>query len=360
MQSLDRRIEQFQNRVQQKINLADDQIQRNNDYLNSLHVEIVEAQDKIRKLENQVQQKQQVVIGKNQRKKVHQGMQIARLKSNHALTIKELEAALANETEQLHQDFQNTLLEIQKSTPKRIADKIAPIEVEIKKVNDLIAKKQEANSRVEQAIDAESEADIEQTHEMEFNRIKKLETRLQEKNQERLNSLLQAKQQLFECVNTLEEMEQQHNVTMDNLKDQLVAMDEKYEAQVKRDTDNHKKQTTQVRQKIREAEQMVRSLSKSLHRTEKRQKEAISNLNSQTETLQHELITIKKQEAILREGQNEIQEVTTQLSSLRRQLSERETILAKMRADNEMMKREIARVTHEAKIAKRREALRII
>ncbi|OHT10947.1 hypothetical protein TRFO_19650 [Tritrichomonas foetus] len=359
-QTLDRRIEQFQNKVQQKINLADDQIQRDNEYLNSLQVEIVEATDKLRNLDNQVEQRQQVVIGKHQRKKVSQGMQIAKLKSSHALTIKELEATLAEEIETLHQDFQNTLVEIQKSIPKRISEKIAPVEIEIKKVQDLISKKLESNSKIEQAVDADSEADIEQTHDMEFNRIKKLETRLQEKNQERLNSLLQARQQLFECVHTLEEMEQTHNVTMDNFKDQLIQMDEKYESQVKRETENHKKQTVQVKQKIKEMEQIIKALTKSLHRTEKRQKEALSSLSIQTESLQQELLTIKKQEAIQREGENDIKEVFTKLTSLKKQLSDRENILLKMRADNEMMKREIARVTHEAKIAKRREALKIV
>ena len=358
-QTLDRRLEQFQNKVQQKINIADDQIQRDIDYLNQLQAEIVEAQDSLQKLDNQVVQRQQVAIGKNQRKKVNQGMIIARLKSNHALTIKELEASHLEEMESLNQDFQNTLSEIQKSTPKRIQEKIAPIELEIKKVQDLISRKAEENQRVQQTLEPESEIEIEQTHEMEFNRIKKLEQRLQEKNQERLNSLLQARQQLFECVHTLEEMEQTHNVSMDNYKDQLAEMDEKYESQVKREADDHKKQTVSIKQKIKEAEQMIKSLSKSLHRTEKRQKDQLSNLSVQTETLQQQLITIKKQEAIQREGENEIMEVSNQLASLRKQLSDRETILNQMRGDNELMKREIAKLYHEAKIAKRRELLKI-
>lgn len=358
-QTLDRRLEQFQNKVQQRINIADEQIQLDINYLNSLQEEIVEAQDTLQKLENQVVQRQQVAIGKNQRKKVNRSMTIARIKSNHALTIKELEATHAEEMESLNQDFQSTLTEIQKSTPKRIQEKTAPIELEIKKVQDLIAKKLEENQRVQQTLEPESEIEIEQTHEMEFNRIKKLEQRLQEKNQERLNSLLQARQQLFECVHTLEEMEQTHNVSMDNYKDQLSEMDEKYELQVKREADEHKKQTVSIKQKIKETDQIIKSLSKSLHRTEKRQKDQLSNLSTQTETLQQQLVTIKKQEAIKREGENEISEVSNQLSSLRKQLSDRETILNQMRSDNELMKREIAKLYHEAKIAKRRELLKI-
>lgn len=359
MTSLRCQIQKLQYELQKKMNLADDHIQGNTNYLNELQAMIVETSEKIKKVDYQIEQRKQIAIGKDKRQKANHNMQIAILKAKYEASIRELEQTNQNEIDALNQDFQSTLQQIQKIAPKKVQDKIQPLEIEIRKVQDLISKKNDETHRVEQLIEPESENDLEERHEMEFERIRKIEQRLQDKDQERLNSLLQCRQQLYECVHTLEEMEQTHNVTMDNFKDQLAEMDEKYVQDIKTETDNHKKEAAQIKQKIREVQQLLKSLTKSYHRTERNHKDQFSYLSTQTQGLEQQLMTIRKQEAMQRAGDDEIGQASSKFHSLRKELIERERILGQMRSDNELMKREIARINHEMKISKRREVLQI-
>ena len=56
--AMEKRINQFQTKFQQNINIVDDQIRQHSDYYGMIQAEINEMQDKIRKLDRYYQQTQ--------------------------------------------------------------------------------------------------------------------------------------------------------------------------------------------------------------------------------------------------------------------------------------------------------------
>ena len=77
------------------------------------------------------------------------------------------------------------------------------------------------------------DAEFRSSHESEVESIRKLEKQIQKQNQERLNSILQGKTKLQECVETIDEMEKNHNTEMENYKAKLDALDQMYQDKIR-------------------------------------------------------------------------------------------------------------------------------
>ena len=358
--SLDRRLEQFQFKAQQQINIAEDKLQRVRDYYQSLQSEITEAEDNLNRLTLQVNQIEHSKKGKIKCQVAVKETKVAALKNAHQKKMHEISEEYEKQQNAMREDFEKTYDKIDKEAQDRAVEKAKPVDSEIKKVIALINKlKEEMEQKKGDSDESLIEQESDRTHEMEVQRIEHLEQKLEEQNKYRIDSLIEAKNQLSECVNVLEEMERNHYSQMERLKNVLDSMDSKYADQIKRDSATQKKETTAIKQSITEKEQQVKSLQRILHRTEKRQRDALQKASAESEYLRVELVAVKKRASQKRENENEFQVQQKKLSEINTQLTQRERILLKMRTDNETLKREIARINQEKQIAKRRAALHI-
>ncbi|OHT10107.1 hypothetical protein TRFO_20745 [Tritrichomonas foetus] len=358
--SLDRRLEQFQFKVQQQINITDDQLTRISEYYHTLQNDITNFEDKLNRLNIRATQIEHTKKGRENCKSAEKKAKASRLMNDHEKRLKELSEYYQKQKEVMRIDFENTYEEIDKMAQKRAEDKVKPVENEIKKTISLINKLNDAsNQNNNDSEESLIEQDVNHAHDMELQRIANLEAKLEDQNKYRLEMLIEEKNRLTECVNLLEDMERNHITEMEHLKDELDAIDVKYSEQVKARKSKQHKETAKIKRTIHDREQQVKTLQKALHKSEKRQREEMQKASETSEYLRTELLAVKKRVSQQRENDNEISEQRGQLSELSIQLNQREQILLKMRTDNETLKRDIARITQEKLIAKRRAALNI-
>ena len=356
---LDRRLNLIQFNVQTEINILDDKIQRLAAYYQTLQSQVSDAEDNINRLNIKTNQILHLKKGKMINKKTDKQTIISKMMSDHQKIIHELGAAHDMRVKSLKEDFENTYEEIDKRIDQLVIEKCKPIENEIKRTIELINKMKQQPVQVDNSIDSAAEQEVERINEIENMRIQSYEAKLKEQNENRLNSLLEGKKQLQECVHTLEELENGHINKMEQLKDVLDNIDASYQEKVKRTSEKHKRDTSEIKRSIKEAQEVVKTISKSLSRTQKRQKDEILKATQESEYLRTELLTVKKKETQKREGDTDIQKFQKTISELNSKLRERESVLMKVRADNETLKKEIARILQEKQIAKRRAALHI-
>jgi hypothetical protein len=189
--------------------------------------------------------------------------------------------------------------------------------------------------------------EIEATLQIECERINSLEQQVQDRNADRLNSLVQARTQLTQCVRTLEEMEQKHEVDMTNLKQKFDLEDRKYGAKLKFISENHNGQKDSLLGKIEEAETRTSQSRKSLKRIERHFKREIGAVRVENEQLQKEFANVMRAEMNRMQEEGEILSAEKQKSELGMELERRESLLLKIQVQTQMTRRELARIKHE-------------
>jgi hypothetical protein len=228
------------------------------------------------------------------------------------------------------------------------------------KIATVIAQLREKVEQEAKTVDPTAQMEVEATLQIECDRIAALEKQAKERNADRLNSLVQGRTQLTQCVRTLEEMEQKHQGDMANLKQKLDVQDVKYREKMRGVTENHNRQKGALLRKVEEAETRAGQARKSLKRVERHFKREIGAVRAENEQLQGEFAIITTAEITRMREESEIKEAEKQMAQLRGELDRRETLLFKLRAGTQMTRRELARITHEAALAKRRAAFDLV
>jgi chromosome segregation ATPase len=357
--SLGRRHDQFRAKVQQKIVLADDEIARCQEYLGSLEAELAEYQDKQRRLQLRAGQREQEKLGRKKQRQVTKQMQAAAMTSAHNSAIAELADHHKQECDALHHDFELQLGELHNYERQQIAQKVGPVEDKIKGVSASIARIREQIAEVANQAGDEQKAEIQATQQMEAQRIQVLEQSLREKNKGRLDDLLQAREDLGECIRTLEEMEDKHEGEVLSLIRRLETQTATYDQKVRAATEQNAKETDALKRRLREADAKARQARKALRALEKHFNRELGKVAAENEQLKADLANLTSSEVVRRKGDTEVLQIDARLEQAKAELQNKEDALLQLRAESQRIRREIARITHEAAIAKRRAALNL-
>jgi chromosome segregation ATPase len=359
-QSLDRRLEQFQAKVQQKITLADDEIVRSEEYLDQLRSKIGEVEDQIHRVELQVQQRADEKGGSQKRRVAANHAEAASMKRDHHAVLTEYLARFQEEDDALRAGFDAQFSEMERYVQARAAERSEPIQEKMSKITTMIGQLREKVDEETKKVDPTAQLEIEATLQIECDRIASLEKQAKDRNADRLNSLVQGRTQLAQCVRTLEEMEQKYYGDMTNLKQKLDLQDRKYQERLKSLSENHNRQKETLSRKIDEAETRTGQARKSLKRMERHFKREMGGVGSENEQIQAEFANMTTAEMKRMREEGEIVEAENQMTQLRGELEKREGLLLKIRSQTQMMRRELARIKHERVLAKRRAALDLV
>ena len=354
---MDRRLGQLQSKVQQEINLMDDKIQRNEDYLDSLLTEIADYQDKLRRIQYKQDQAQEEYIGRKRGNAAMIKAQAAKMISEHNADMAELMERMKQEETAISKDFEDHVAQMDEFVQRKLNARVQQLEIQIETTQKAIKKYEEKLRMVPELIGTQEDDDNEGVRELELRQIQSLEKQLKENNQARLSSLLEAKSHLSDCVATLEQMDQQHAVQMESLKSKLMSMDATYDDKLNKMKQAQDRDRDAMNRKIHEAETRVRGNNKLMKRLERNHAREITGLRKENEFLRDEYQIATTNELHRKTEQKRIQDDMVRAENLTNDLKAREDLLMKMRTDNETMKREIARIQHEARLEKRRRQL---
>jgi hypothetical protein len=358
--SLDRRLEQFQSKVQQKITLADDEVLRCQEYLDQLRAKLGEVEDQLRRFQLQLQQRADEKGGFRKRRITANQAEAASMKRDHQAALTDYLARFQQEDDSLRVGFDAQFSEMEHYVRAKAEEKAAPIQEKMAQIATLISQLREKVSQAANAIDVSAPLEIETALQLECDRIAALEKQTKERNADRLNSLIQGRTKLTQCVRTLEEMEQKHQGDLSNLKQKLDLQDRKYIEKLRSVTENQGRQKDSLQLKVGEAETRAGQARKSLKRFERHFKREMGAVGAENEQLQAEFASVTTAEISKRREERELQEAEAQLGQMRGELERRETVLMKLRAQAQMSRRELARIKHEAVLAKRKAALDLL
>jgi chromosome segregation ATPase len=349
----DRQMEQFQNKVQQNINLADDEIARLSNYLSILQADIADVQDQLTRANIKNNQLSQEQSGRDIRSHANAETVIARLRSEHHSFMQGLQDRQSQEINALHHSFEEAITGLEKMSMQKIATKVGPIEGMIHQAKGDHKRIQDSIGAAEQSLQADALTDLRELQTVEHRQQQRLETTVQARTQERLESLIQAKGRLSDCVATLEEMERNHASRMATFKTRLETMDARYREKIQRDTERHNRMTAGVKRKITEFDNRGNALQKTASKIERHHKLQIETAVRDGEYVKADVLAAEARTQASSQESAKVQQWTARLEELKQKLQMRENELLQARNQNDGMKREVARLQHEARIAKR-------
>jgi hypothetical protein len=353
----DRRIQRFQFKVQQRLNLADEDLTWLAAYHHSLTAEIAGATDQLRIITNQTGQSQAQSGGKEKKQQSERDAIMAQLRVDHVQRISEIEQSNADEIAQCQQDFQNVLEQLNTWSQQRVAKASADVESDLARTTSAIDRERADIRRLEEPNESVEVECARQSLEFEASRIQSLEDKIQQLSQERLNRLNLLKDRLSESLNILEELEKSHTKKMDSFRNHLEVKDRQYQAKVSKMTDDHRKAVQAQNWQLESIRGRLRTQEKALEHAEGRS--PIDRNRAEQEAIQ-----LKKDlEMALAEAKPDDSEVQasadlaksmTALEATEKVLAEKENRLLQLRTENENLKREIGRLKHESLLLARR------
>lgn len=357
--NFDHRLEQFKAKLQQHININDDEIARLADYLNSVKTEIIEYRDKMNRFRLQADQAQQDSVGRRKRQKAQVESKVAKLVADHHIFIQELNDRNQKELDEIQKDYETSMAQIDDWAQNQVNNKVNPVENEINKV-----KRQMELVKTSHDEDPEDDAlyYLETGQQLELEKIHNLESELRDRNKDRLAQLLNAKNQLASCVSTLEDLEHAHTSKMDKLRSSLEMIDKKYDSKLESTEKDHERKTKQLKKKLNDLNTQISKLQTSIKKVQSEYTQQMfdaSKTNDQIKLSLHASTASKPSLSHSQSQVTETQNVTLQLDQLRARLAESENVLIEERNCNEALKREISRLRDESKIASRRMQLNL-
>jgi chromosome segregation ATPase len=356
----DRQMEQFQNRVQQNINLADDEIARLTNYLSMLHADIADVQDQLTRANMKNTQLSQEQSGREKRSYANAETVIARLRAEHHIFMRSVQERQTQEINGLHHSFEEAITGIERMSMQKITAKVGPVEGMITQAKGDHKRIQDSIGAAAKSLESDALIDLRELQTVENRQQRRLEATIQNRTQDRLDSLIQAKGRLSDCVATLEEMERNHASRMATFKTRLETMDARYRQKIQRDTERHNRMTEGINRKISEFDNRGNALQKTAAKIERHHKGQIETAVRQGEYVKADVLAAEARSQASSKEAVKVQQWTVRLQELKQKLESRENELAQARNDNDGMKRELARLQHEARIAKRTAAETVV
>jgi hypothetical protein len=301
----------------------------------------------------------EVRTGRKKQRNAMKQAQIGSLASEHSAYTAELIGIHKTENETLTQEFEEQVSAMDQYIEKKTNARISPIANQIERTAAQIARLKE-DRQIHPDASATDGAGDELAEKAQADRIKHLEKLLRGANSQRLESLVEARSQLDECVQTLEEMEDSHENEISNLRQRLSEIDSRYEEKVLSATSKHRMQSDSLRRKIREADTRANQTEKATKQSERHFKKDIALLTDENAQLRADIANLTAMEISKRTNETSVQSKGDKRQELKRQLEESESVLLKARSDSSALKREICRISHETALAERRAALSLM
>lgn len=276
--AINRRIERFQSKLQQRLNLADDEIARLNDYYSSVLSEITNSNDQLDRFRRLSEQKSQNVNGNSKKEIAEHNTEIASMNAQHAKDLIELQEKHSREILNLQHDFEETLKEVDRWAQSCIEAKTFSIDQQLDRTTVAIDKTKQSLSMSSHAAQNDEVVGTQQQLEYETDRIRRLEEKLKERNQERLETLLGLKTRLSECTQVLEEIEQNHSNAMSNYVYKLESADKRYEERIQKEAEKHEKELFSYRRQLDNLKRKISSYQSQIEKSNIKAREKIASV----------------------------------------------------------------------------------
>lgn len=356
-----RKITQFRDKLQCSIDVADDEINRLQLYLQNLNSELANLTERLIKFENQFKQDHYTKKGKIIREKTKIDAILARMASDHHQKINNLIKTHTTNLEQLEADYERALEETEEYGRKQCEKELNDLDTKIINLKRLLYKKREKLQFERGLAFEDSNIDNEtlyltKNRYIEEEKIKHLERTLHAKQEDRLEQLNKLKDQLFQAVHTFESMEEDHNVKMHDYELTLKEIDESYEESVRELKKDHMEKSKPVLDKIKNVNKKCEQLQQRIESKEEEQQRKLNQLLSEREEIQSGIDTENKR-TVISKTFDENHDAQVNLNSIKLKYEKLTNEADQIRYENQELKRERARLQHIIKMSRRRASI---
>ena len=351
--SLDRQVKKIQFRIQQEISITDDEIQRMSEQLTEYKSEIVRKEKTLNKIERDLEDAKASKEGVAKRIAVNKKLQITQIKNDFHLFIQDLRKQQEEEISALQDQFEEKLISFENMSNDQIEQKYEQIDKEIENLRSEIARNTTVVSRrtnVKDKIKAETTAHCQV---LNNNLVIQLRSIIQSRNQERAENLRMSKEKLMECVETIEDLDKEHESAVSDRRNVLSRLDKVYEKELRKLAQAQDHKLLMLKGHLLEAEKRTQILRRAAHKLEQSNELQLHETMKEIDMMHvqdYSSATYKQ----LSEEQAKSDVLIQKREELKGALKEREEALEHVRAENSQIKKSIAQLKHEIRFASNR------
>ena len=342
----DRYVQKIQFRIQELIDLKDDEIDRLAKQLTEYQRVIREKQDALRRLEYTLDIKSSEINGMDRKTYAEGQSLIAKKVSDHHERMMDLQDQYQNEVKAIQYEFETTLKRFHKFSQEQFEEQEDGFN---KEVADAVQELNEVRQALAEAMDESTileNSTMAHTAEVDANHISRLQKIVMEKNEERKVGLYRSREQLQTLVSFLDEMDREHQSKVEVLRNRI---DEDY-----------RQYQTSLAALTRERNTNIMSLRQTLARSSERGKKLqlrFRNVKQEQDArLAHstnELIEMRDRAALSPVNPNldlgeqrKVDQKRMKVQRKRDEFSAKEKKLAKVQNENMSLVRSVAQARH--------------
>ena len=354
---LDRQIEAFQFKIQQTLNLRDEEIERLSIILNTTKSQILEAKETLKELDRQIQEAKDQKLGSAKRRKAEASTRIARIKRAHHQQVKDLQDQQTMEINELQASFETEIGRVSAIVAERREEEAAKIDEEMERVRtqtqtylDEVAKMQEEErSRQMEIVDGLQSVDNEVIEELQYI--------VQQRNTERFENLRQSRDKLKHCVETLDAMTRSHAADLGERQRRLREIESKYEIELGRIEDMHAHRVAMLKGHLVEATKRAAVLMRASHHLERSNQQQLKGTIRDLAAMKRRAMANTDRPMVRPEDGARIQNLNRLADKHRRVMESKDEQLRQVREANDRLKSDVWRVRHDLKYREIQRAL---
>jgi len=335
--SLERRIAQFKNKLEQKVNLCDEEIERLVNDTNVLKTEMIRIKDEINILSIKENQEKSLKNGKKNVRSIPYEKQKLQTTIKYNKELIDIKMHHEQEINAIHDEFELQLFSIDKKTEENVGFINKSYENKSKEYQSILSK-----SGTSYSILGNSEKEYEFDDDSQQNLMKKLQISISKKQRERYDELANEKNRLNACISVLEEKDRDHIMNMERLNHILESMDQKYTDKLNRMRDQAHKEFSNLNRRMIDYQRKVDILMKKVQQSDDNHNNRMNGILMEKESL----ILQSSEKKTKTNESDSYNNSLRNLSNLKRSLDEKDQKLIELRKRNDFLVRELARIKH--------------
>jgi archaellum component FlaC len=344
-----RQVDYARYRIQQRITLNDDELDRLAHQLQTFKSEISSANERVKHLDTELT----VTRALKSRETASRDAILSRVESDHFRALQALQQEQASEIEAFQREFQESIASLTAHAKNDTFDRLNEVTAKIQKLTIEI-------DRVSRATVTAADTEAEEFDEsaLVFENLQAgIITRLQERilaiNADRANDLAIAKAELSRYAEVLEEMEQQFTNQSARLCHRIDIADQRYASELSRLKESRRHKLHILRAKRREAKMKLTASIRSLHTVDRRHTESMTASGREIQLIRLNSTPDPQIAPLDASELAECEHLRADLSAATANKERKLAHLGELRDANEKFKREIAKLQFELRYRNR-------
>ncbi|KAK8834038.1 hypothetical protein M9Y10_027509 [Tritrichomonas musculus] len=207
----------FQFRIQEELDVKDEQIDRLSDLLVSYKEKILEYKQQIVILNNQIEKRKKELDQRIRDKQVVKGVSRSQKVSAHQIKLIQIQAEQNQEIQELQKDFAQKLSRFHEFSNEQMQDQEKSFDIEFQKVKKEIAETQSKIANFKKPEEKLNTSSLQVQNDV----IKHLQKVVEEKSEERRSMLLDFKMQFTDYLAFINNIDAQHQKSVSDIQTQI-------------------------------------------------------------------------------------------------------------------------------------------